>query len=57
MARGNNCPKHHPRYKQFMFDGRLFHPFSVQAFPVQIFSDIDELILACHTLYDHVDWS
>ena len=54
---GENCPSHHPKYKQFVFEQRQFHPFSVIAFPSAIFSDIDALIFACQSLYDHVDWS
>ena len=53
----DNGPKHHSKYKQFAFEGRQFHPFSVQAFSDGIFSDIDALIFACQSLYDHVDWS
>ena len=54
---GDNCPRHHPRYKQFVFEGRQFHPFSVAAFPKEIFVSINALILACQSLYDHVDWN
>ena len=53
----SKCPRHYLQYKQFMFEGRQFHPFSVKAFPAEIFSNIDALILACRSLYDHVDWS
>ena len=53
---GDNCPRHHPRYKQFVFEGRQFHPFSVQAFPKEIFSNIDALIFACQNLYGHIEW-
>ena len=50
-------PKHDSKYKQFAVKGRQFHPFSIQAFSDAIFSDIDALIFACQSLYDHVDWS
>ena len=54
---GDNCPRHYPRYKRFVFEGREFHPFSVRAFPNAIFCSIDALVLACQSLYDHVDWN
>ena len=50
-------PKYHPKYKQFAFEGRQFHPFSVQPFPSAIFSDIDALFVACQSLYNHINWS
>ena len=53
----NIGPKHHPDYNGFVFEQRQFHPFSVIAFPSAIFSDIDALIVACQSLYDHVEWS
>lgn len=54
---GDECPRHHPKYREFVLEGRRFHPFSVEAFPETIFTDINRLNLACHTLYQHVDWS
>ena len=52
----NDGPRHHSKYKQFGFEGRQFHPFSVQPFSNVIFADIDALVLACQSLYDHVEW-
>ena len=54
---GDKCPRQYPGYKQFVFEGRQFHPFSVRAFPKAIFSDINALVLACRGLYDHVEWN
>lgn len=53
----NKCPRHYPNYRRFVFAGREFHPFSVEAFSTSIFASIDDLIVACRTLYDHVNWS
>lgn len=54
---GDNLPKSHPKYKKFNFEGRDFHPFSIQAFPQAIFGNIEDFTLACQSLYEHVDWS
>ena len=53
---GEKCPRHYPRYKGFVFEGREFHPFSVIAFPKATFCSVDTLVLACQSLYDHVAW-
>lgn len=52
----NKCPSPHSQYKGFTFEGREFHPFSVRAFPSAIFCNIDDLVSACQSLYDHVNW-
>ena len=54
---GDNLPKFHPKYKKFNLEGREFHPFSIQAFPKEIFGNIDEFTHACRSLYEHVDWN
>ncbi|MCY4427677.1 MAG: hypothetical protein OXC05_11710 [Halieaceae bacterium] len=52
----DKCPKPHPKYKAFTFEGRKFHPFSIEAFPEAMFGSIDDFSLACRSLYDHVKW-
>lgn len=54
---GDKAPNPHPDYRMFVFDGRTFHPYSIQAFPSSIFEDIHEFKSACHRLYQHVIWS
>lgn len=57
IAIGNNLPKSHPKYKKFNLDGRQFYPFSIRAFPKEIFGNIDAFIDACQGLYEHVGWN
>ena len=57
IAIADKCPAHCPDYREFVFEGRHFHPFSVSAFPETIFTDIDALRMACRTLYEHVVWT
>ena len=53
----NNGPKNHPDYREFVLEGRQFHPYSIQAFPGVIFEDIDQFVRACRRLYHHVEGS
>ena len=50
-------PRPHADYRQFRFRERSFYPYSVAAFPANIFGDIQELTQACARLYRHVDWA
>lgn len=54
---GDHRPKSHPAYKEFTLEGRQFHPFSVEAFGMSIFENIEELTIACRRLYGHISWS
>ena len=54
---GNEGPKLHAAYRNFVFEGREFHPYSIIAFPQAIFEEIQEFSSACQCLYQHVDWS
>lgn len=53
----NNGPKHHPKYREFVLEGRQFHPYSIQSLPRTIFEDIDEFVSVCQRLYRHVERS
>ena len=52
---GEKCPSHHPDYKTFILEDQVFHPFSVQPFPTTIFRNFNDLMRACHSLYDHIE--
>ena len=53
----NNGPRYHPDYREFVLEGRQFHPYSIRAFLESIFEDINEFVSACRQLYQHVEWS
>ena len=53
----DDAPRPYPDYRQFVLEGRQFHPYSIQAFPESIFKNINEFVSACRKLYQHVEWS
>ena len=54
---GEEGPNPHGDYGEFIYDGREFHPYSIQPLPQTVFEDIREFRSACQRLYQHVDWS
>ena len=54
---GGEAPRPHAGYKKFVFKGREFHPYSIQAFPQSVFENIQEFRRACRLLYQHIAWS
>ena len=46
-------PNPHADYRTFKYNQTTFNPYSIQAFPNTIFSDIEELERACATLYQY----
>lgn len=50
-------PNRHEDYREFTYEGRRFHPYSIHAFPLSIFTDVEEFTFACRLLYAHADWS
>ncbi len=46
-------PNSHAEYREFFFEGRRFYPYSIQAFPKDIFGDIKQFRNACRRLYRH----
>ena len=53
----NQAPRLHMDYRQFRFEGRLYHPYSIVSLPHDIFDNIRELSATCRRIYEHVDWS
>ena len=54
---GNEAPSCHEDYREFLWEGRQFIPYSIQQLPASIFEDINDLKAACRQLYQHVDWA
>ena len=54
---GGEGPKPHGDYREFIRDGREFHPYSITPLPKTVFEDIQEFRAACQRLYPHVVWS
>lgn len=50
-------PRPHERYGRFRRRGRLFHPYSIKALPLSIFTDVEEITRMCSRFYEHVDWA
>lgn len=46
-------PSSHPQYREFVFERHRFYPYSIQAFPKDIFEDIEQFKTACRSLYRH----
>ena len=53
---GDEGPNPHPPYQQFVYRGRLFHPFSIQAIPPEAFASIAMFERVCRSLYQHAVW-
>ena len=51
--RNGHKPNRHPEYREFVFEGRRFYPYSIQAFPKNIFESIEQFTDACRSLYRH----
>ena len=51
---GDNSPSYHPKYREFTYETRKFHPYSVRAEHIS-FGNIDELKKVCDALYAHID--
>ena len=51
--RGGHKPNRHSEYREFVFEGRRFYPYSIQAFPKNIFESIEQFTDACRSLYRH----
>ncbi|MYH34636.1 MAG: hypothetical protein F4010_02125 [Cenarchaeum sp. SB0669_bin_11] len=49
-------PRRHDDYKQFVFEGRRFYPYSIQNLGMSPFEDIQALTSVWLRLYRHVDW-
>ena len=52
----DNAPKPHPDYRQFVFEERRFHPYSIQGLGTSLFEDIQIFSSICKRLYSHVEW-
>lgn len=48
-------PARNETYRQFVFEERVFYPYSIQAFPQSIFENFQEFVVACRSLYQHVE--
>lgn len=46
-------PNHHAGYRQFVFEGRKMYPYSIQALPGDLFTDINRFKSVCQSLYWH----
>lgn len=51
--RGGHKPNGHSEYREFVFEGRRFYPYSIQAFPKSIFECIEQFEDTCRSLYRH----
>ena len=51
---GGKGPNPHSDYKRFAFEGREFHPYSIEAFPQTIFQEIHEFVAACRCLGNYI---
>ena len=49
-------PRRHDKYKQFVFEGRRFYPYSIKPLGKAPFKDIQALTAIWSRLYRHVDW-
>ena len=54
---GDKGPRPYKDYRNFIFNQRKFNPYSIEAFPKNIFEDIEKFKSACRLLYHHIDWS
>ena len=54
---GDNSPKPHADYRNFVFNERKFYPYSIKALPKTIFNNIEEFMSVCRLLYQHIEWS
>ncbi len=54
---GDAAPNPHEDYREFIWMGRHFKPYSIHCLPESIFKDVDELRAACRRLYLHVVWN
>lgn len=54
---GNEGPNSHADYREFVLDGRKFHPYSIRPLPQAVFENIREFSSVCRLLYRHVVWS
>ena len=57
MKIGDVGPKSYKEYRKFVFNERKFYPYSIEAFPKNIFEEIEKFKSACRLLYQHIDWS
>ncbi len=46
-------PSSHADYRKFVFEGREFYPYSIEAPPPEIFTDIEQFEDVCRRLYQH----
>lgn len=46
-------PNRHDEYRQFVFEGRRFFPYSIAALPKDMFEIIEQFEDACRSLYEH----
>lgn len=53
----DKAPKYHEDYREFLWEGRQFIPYSIQNLPGSIFENITALQAACRRLYQHVEWA
>ena len=54
---GDKAPNYHEDYREFLWEGRQFVPYSIQNLPGSIFDNITALQAACRRLYQHVEWA
>ena len=52
----DKAPNYHDNYREFLWEGRQFKPYSIQNLSGAIFEDINALQAACRQLYQHVEW-
>lgn len=51
--RDGRKPSRHEAYREFVFEGRRFYPYSIQAFSKNIFDSVAQFEDACRSLYWH----
>ena len=54
---GDAAPNPKERYREFIWKGRQFKPYSIKRLSAAIFEDIDTLTAVCRRLYSHVVWA
>ena len=54
---GDKGPNPYGDYREFIHDGRKFHPYSIEPLPQTVLEDIREFRSVFQRLYRHVDWS
>ena len=54
---GVDAPSPHPDYRQFMYFGRLFRPYSIEPVDRDVFNCASKFESICRRMYSHAIWS